>query len=268
MSEVRVDAAKQEAALAALGESRRLVTALSLGSGVVGLIPLPLVGELATDLLRAFLVQRLGARRGVEVSRRIALTLIGADRASLSRLALGASLALAARMLWRRLTRVLFVLLRFDDMGRTFLLGVSFDYYLLAHHPGATGEARPALDEVRAAALQRAIGAAAAQARPEVMAALFRRVTGDLLRAGAALPRTLASLVAKVLRRGDAPEEAEHVVEQDLDGLFARATRLVEMELRALGHSSLLALCQAFDRAWSAEPHPAAPAPDGPGAPP
>jgi hypothetical protein len=262
----------RDAALAALGENRRLLTAISLGSGVVGLIPIPLVGELATDLLRAFLVQRLGARRGVEISRRISLTLIGADRASLSRLALGASLALAARMLWRRLTRVLFVLLRFDDMGRTFLLGTTFDYYLVVHHPAASdGATRPPLEEAQAAALQRAISAAASQARPEVMAALFRRVSGDLLRAGASLPRTMLSLLAKVLRRSEtAPEEAERVVEEDLDGLFARATRLLDAELRALGHSVVLALCEAFDRAWDAERPPAtAPAapPADPGAP-
>lgn len=262
---------ERDAALAALGENRRLLTAVSLGSGVVGLIPIPLVGELATDLLRAFLVQRLGARRGVEISRRIALTLIGADRASLSRLALGASLALAARMLWRRLTRVLFVLLRFDDMGRTFLLGTTFDYYLVVHHPSAgEGGTRPALEEAQAAALQRAISAAASQARPEVMAALFRRVTGDLLRAGASLPRTMLSLLAKVLRRSETPEEAERVVEEDLDGLFARATRLLDAELRGIGHSVVLALCEAFDRAWNAERPPAtAPAapPADPGAP-
>jgi hypothetical protein len=262
----------REAALAALGENRRLVVALSLGSGVVGLIPIPLLGELATDLLRAFLVQRLCTRRGVSISRLAALRLIGGDRVSVSRLALGASLALAARLLWRRLTRVLFVLLRFDDMGRTFLLGTSFDYYLLVHHPGPEpGGERPALDPVRAEVIQRAISVAAGQARPEVLSALFRRVTGDLLRAGSVLPRTLASLLGKVFRSGaaEAGSEAEQVVEEDLEGLFARATRLVEEELRGLGHSAVLALCEAFDRAYleaGPAPDPAASAANDPGA--
>jgi hypothetical protein len=136
-------------------------------------------------------------------------------------------------------------------MGRTVLLGTFFDYYCRAHHGGAT------LDLPRAARLARAIAAASRSARPQVVSGLFRRVLADLAQAGVYLPRRLWSLLLSMVRDEQA-QQAELVVEEDLDGFFSRATRLVERELAAAREITAQALCRAFDEAWAAAAeHPA-----------
>jgi hypothetical protein len=226
---------------------RKLVIAVSVLSGVLGLVPVPLVGDLAIDLSRTFLLRRLARRRRLELSAHGALVVCGIAEVSVGRLAVSTALVLAMRLAWRRLTRALFFLLRFDDMARTFLLGTLFDHYCARHHEG---EAAISLDQ--AERLRRAIAAASDGARSQVLSTLFQRVFSDLLRAGVALPRALWSLAASVLR-DDKSDRIERVVDEDLEGFFSRVTHLVEQELAAAGQASIQALCQAFDQAWARE---------------
>jgi hypothetical protein len=234
-------------AQSALGENRRLITALSVLTGALGLIPVPLVGDLGIDLVRAALLRRLARRRKAELSRHAALVLCGVQQVSVGRLAISTALIVAMRYAWRRLTRTLLVLLRFDDMGRTFLLATIFDYYCARHHPPETE-----ISVERAEVVRRAIAAASSGVREHVFSALFQRAFTDLVRAGLFLPRTLWVMATSALRDEKA-EEVERVVEEDLEGFFARATRLVEQELAAAGQDVLSSLCTAFDAAWARE---------------
>ncbi len=263
-------------ALAALKENRRLLVTASFLSGALGLIPVPLVGDLGIDLLRAGLLRHLARRRGTSLTRHTALILIGADRTSVGRLALSAGVVLGARLLWKRLTRTLLVLLRFDDMGRTFTLGTVFDYYCITRRPGEE------LSVEQAEAVHRALVVAAREARPQLAAAIFRRAVGELVTAGTSVPRALWRLLGDLLgdeRRGGGREGSppsgrdqqderrgggregegsgeravEEVVEQDLEGFFARLTHLVERELATAEETVLEALCASFDAAWAAE---------------
>jgi hypothetical protein len=230
----------------ALRENRRLIIALSVLTGALGLVPVPLVGDLGIDLVRVALLRRLARRRKLELSRHAALVLCGVQQVSVGRLAISTALIVAMRYAWRRLTRTLLVLLRFDDMGRTFLLATIFDYYCVRHHRGAE------ISVERAEVVRRAIAAASSGVRDHVFSALFQRVFGDLVRAGMFLPRTLWTMATSALRDEKA-EEVERVVEEDLEGFFGRVTRLVEQELSAAGQDVLSSLCGGFDAAWARE---------------
>ena len=253
----------------ALRESRRLIIALSVLAGALGLIPVPLVGDLGIDLVRVALLRRLARRRKLELSRHAALILCGVQQVSVGRLAISTALIVAMRYAWRRVTRTLLVLLRFDDMGRTFLLATIFDYYCVRHHtggpsgftplggsgPGPFGAAPETAAEIsveRAEAVRRAITTASSGVRDHVFSALFQRVFSDLVRAGMFLPRTLWVMATSALRDEKA-EAVERVVEEDLEGFFGRVTRLVEQELSAAGQDVLSSLCGGFDAAWARE---------------
>jgi hypothetical protein len=235
---------------------RKLVIAVAVLSGVLGLVPVPLVGDLAIDLARTFLLRRLARRRQLELSARGALVVCGIAEVSVGRLAISTALVLAMRLAWRRLTRALFFLLRFDDMARTFLLGTLFDHYCAHHH-----QEEREISLERAERLRRAIAAASDGAWAQVLSALFQRVFSDLVRAGVALPRALWSLASSVLR-DDKSDRVERVIDEDLEGFFGRVTHLVEQELAAAGQATIQALCEAFDQAWARE----APTPSTPGA--
>jgi hypothetical protein len=227
----------------ALRENRRFIVAVSVVSGIVGLLPIPLVGDLGIDWVRSFLVRRLARRRQLALSGRAALVLGGSAAVSPSRLALSTALVLGLRLAWRRLTRVLFFLLRFDDMARTFLLGTLFDYYCHRFHEGEE------ITDPQAEGIHLALQRAASGARQQVISALFRRALGDLWRTGAYLPKTLVSLGVAALR-DDASDSAERVVEEDLEGFFSKITALLEGELSAAGQITLEAIYHSFDEVW------------------
>lgn len=229
----------------ALRESRTLIMAASLGTGVVGLVPLPLVNDLGIGALRALLLQRLADRRGVALSAHAALVAAGELAPSAERLAVTAVLSLGLRLAMRRLGRALLLLLRLDDAGQTFLLGTCFDHYCLSHHPGGPVDAR------RAAAIHAAVDVAVTRARIQLASALVTRAWTELSRAGRAVPRTFWAACTALLQgeQERARQQAEPVTEEArgfLDGISAAAGR----ELDAAGDQTLSALCQAFDDAW------------------
>lgn len=231
----------------ALAENRRLVVGVALAAGAVGLAPLPLVGDLAIGLLRTSLVLRLARRRELELTREAAGVVAGWLHASSApRLAAVTAVVAGLRLASGRFGRTLLVLFRFDDVGRTFLLGTYFDYYCLRYRP--RGEVSISL--ARAEVIRRVIQLACATARPHLVSALFRKTVSDLVRAGTFVPRTVWNMALSVIEDRDSPA-LERVVEQDAGGFFAAVTRLVERELDATGEVTLGALCTAFDEAWA-----------------
>jgi len=232
-----------------LGRNRRLVVGLSLASGVAGLVPLPLTGGVGIGLVRAFLVGRLARRRALELPRGLTLVLAGGFRQpSLSRLAAIGAVVVGTRLAWRRLSRTLVTLLRFDEVGRTFLLGTYFEYYLLAHR---RQQGPMTADE--AGRLAEAIRRASASAWGHLVTALFRKTVSDVVRAGTFVPRTLWSLARSAMENGEG-DSVEQVVEDDVHGFFGRVTQMLEHELSATGKVTLEALCAAFDAAWTQPP--------------
>jgi len=238
---------------AELRQNRPLIVAASLGSGALGLLPVPLVNDLSIGVLRALLVQRLASSRSLELSSHAALVVAGELSPSLARLATAAALSVGLRLAWRRLGRSLLLLLRFDDVGQTFLLGTFFDYYCLQHHPGGP------IDPQRAAAIHRAIDAAATRARIQLVSAVISRAWSELTRAGSALPGGLWALCTALLvgQRHEPPPLAE-VAEvaagaeaAAAESFLARVTTAVERELSSADDRVLDTLCQAFDQAWA-----------------
>jgi hypothetical protein len=221
-----------------LARNRRIVVGASLLSGPIGLIPVPLAGDLAIAALRAFLVKVLAKRHGHALSSRGALVLAGEENPELGRLT-ATSLVVLLTFFWRRLTRAVLLLVRAEDMGRTFVVGTLFDHYCARHHPG--GE----IDLARARLLRRVIEETGPLARDNLAAAALGRVFGGLTRAGLALPRALYEMARALLSGAD--EKAERIVEEDASGVFSRASRLAGEELGNAGRATLSALLEAFD---------------------
>jgi hypothetical protein len=230
-----------------LGETRRLTVALSLTSGAVGLVPLPVLGDLGIRLVRSFLLLQLAKRRGIALTREEAMVIAGGvGESSPSRIAALGALAVGLRMAWRRLTRTVLVLLRFDDVGRSFLLGTYFDYYLLAFR-GDDAESTLSLKEVEQ--VRRAINDACSTARQHLVSAMFRKSVSDLVRAGTYVPKTLWQMAASAMEQRD-EDQLEEVLDEEIDSFLRRVTQRVEQELSATGQVTLDALCLAFDKAW------------------
>jgi hypothetical protein len=229
-----------------LKESRKLIVSLSVISGAIGMLPLPLASDLFIDVTRGVLLRRLARRRGLELSPEDALRIVGTKGLSVPRLAVASVLAVAARLVWRRLSRTLLFLLRFDDMGRTYFLGTCFDYYCAAHHRGQS------LDRPLAEALGRAISVASQEAGPQMVAAAFGRVLGELAQMGATVPQKIWSRISFAVV-DDAVRQAEAAEDDDASGLMARAAREIEHEISSTLAVSLEALYRAFDAAWVRE---------------
>jgi hypothetical protein len=235
-------------ALPKLKEHRQLVVGLSLAGGVLGLVPIPLVSQLGGGLVRTFLVRALARRRQIYISRQAALVVAEGQELSLSRLAGLAAMVWGLRLAWRRFSRALLLLFRFEEMSRTFLVGTYFDYFCLSRlGPGQS------IDLAQAQRLHRAIRTASASAHLHVVTALFHKVVSDLVRAGTYIPKTLWTMALSVIRDSES-DEAERVVEEDIQGFFNRVTDLVERELAATRLVALRALCAALDAAYDAPP--------------
>jgi hypothetical protein len=231
--------------ISALRNNRRLIVAVSLAAGSFGLAPVPLVGDLAIGTMRALLIRWLARRHKTELSTRAIIIIAGDAENSLKRLAAAGSLTIGLRLAWRKLSRALLLLFRFDDMSRTFLLGTYFDYYCLTYHNEKT------LDLEKAESLSQIIQDAGTLARQHLISALFQKVLDDLYRAGTFVPKKLWRLAFSLI--SDKEQQAEQVLDSDTSGFFSRITLLIEEELNRTEQVTVAALCEAFDRAWRKE---------------
>lgn len=223
-----------------LKDNRRLLLGGSLVCGAVGLVPLPILPDLAIDGLRRALLVRLAARRGVKLGYGTARHLQG-ESGGFARLGASSAAAVGVRSL-TRVTRTLLLLLRFEEMARTYMLGTYFDYYLLRYHRGE------AISTEQAELVGRAAGEAYSGAHLDVLVALFRRAAGEIWRVGSALPGQLWGMAAALLS-GDDEELAEE--KEQSDGVFGRLLGLLEQQLEQTGRATVLALLSGYDDAWS-----------------
>ena len=225
-----------------LRQNRQLVLGTSLACGVVGLVPLPVVPDLFIATLRGWLLTHLARRNGVELPPSEARAVVLPGGLAVTDRATAAAASLLGLRSLRRMARVVLLLLRFEDVARTFLLGTYFDYYLRQHHQGQT------LGPMQAAAVHEAANEALDSAHIDVLSALLSRIVGDLVAAGLAMPRALWSLVTAASQGQEQAVEPESV--EDPEGLVARAVGLLEREMAATRRATVEAICEGFDRAW------------------
>jgi len=220
-----------------LQQSRRLAVGVSITCGAVGFLPVPLLPDLAATALRSAMLHRMARRRDVELAYEAARVITGeeggtmAQRFASSLLSLRNPLMLSLR-----------VVMRFEDMARTFLQATYADYYLLTLHEGEQ------VTQGQAVLLREAVQRASSRAHLDVLSALFQRAVSDAVRLGLVVPRRMWNLCMTLIHKGEeALEEEEEVSGQHF---ISSVAKMVDRELDLTKRETLDALLDGFDHAW------------------
>ena len=222
-----------------LRQSRRLAVGVSITCGAVGLLPVPLLPDLAITALRSALLHRLVQRREVELAYEAARVVSGEERGSMAKRFAASMLSLRSPLLLS-----LRVVMRFEEVARSFLLATYADYYLLTIHQGATVTA------AQAALLRDAVQQASSRAHMDVLSALFQRAVSDAVRLGLVVPRRIWGLCMTLLNKGEEALEEE----EELSGqrFLSSVAGMVDRELELTMRETLDAVLDGFDYAWEA----------------
>jgi hypothetical protein len=225
---------------------RRLILERSVLAGAVGLVPVPLLDDLLTGLVRGRLVRRLAEQRQVDLTPSAVLILAEERQVTMARNAtLTAVSLLALRYAWRKVFVVLALSRRVEEMVHTYQIGTLFDHYCARHHVGA-GVQGP-----DAARLRFAIDQAVSALHHDMATAAFKKSGETIARAATRVPVGLWDLLRNFRHRTpDAP--AEQIVDEvtesfEREGLLRKAARVVDDEMGATGAAYLTALVARFD---------------------
>jgi hypothetical protein len=257
---------------------RRLILERSILAGAVGLVPVPLLDDLLTGLVRGRLVRRLAEARQVDLTASAVLILAEERQVTLARNATLTAVSLVAlRYAWRKVFVVLALSRRVEEMVHTYQIGTLFDHYCARHHVGA-GVQGP-----DAARLRFAIDQAVESLHHDLATQAFKKSGETIARTATRVPVGLRDLLRSLWHRAPdaAPAPAEQIVDEvtesfEREGLLRKAARIVEDEMGVAGAAYLSALVARFDAAYghllkqeaaaaaAKEPAPAAPPADTP----
>jgi hypothetical protein len=225
---------------------RRLILERSVLAGAIGLVPVPLLDDLLTGLVRGRLVRRLADERQVDLTPSAVLILAEERQVTMARNAtLTAVSLLALRYAWRKVFVVLALSRRVEEMVHTYQIGTLFDHYCARHHVGA-GVQGP-----DAARLRFVIDQAVAALHHDLATRAFKKSGETIARTATRVPVGLWGLVRHLWRRSpEAP--AEQIVDDvtetfEREGLLRKAARVVDDEMGAAGAAYLAALVARFD---------------------
>lgn len=231
-----------------LGSNTQLIVALALLSGAAAFVATPIGAPFVTRLSRRLLLSLLARRHGVRCGPGTLDLLAGSPGSTAAALRAVVEAGTRRSSMLRTLVPWL---LRVQDVRHTFALGLFFDRYLGHHRRGS------ALDAQEAARLRRAIDEAAPVAFRSALGGVLLYGLGQATEAAMAMPRALWRLMWAALgkEQGDALDEVERVVEQDVGGLFSKAARLIEDQLREATKAAISAFWRPFDAALGVREH-------------
>jgi hypothetical protein len=233
-----------------LKSHRRLILERSVLAGAVGLVPVPLLDDLLTGLVRGRLVRRLAEARQVDLSPSAVLILAEERQVTMARNATLTAVSLVAlRYAWRKVFVVLALSRRVEEMVQTYQTGTLFDHYCARHHVGA------AVQGPDAARLRFAIDQAVASVHHDLATRAFKKSSESIARTATRVPVGLRDLVRSLWHRraeGGADAPAEQIVDEveetfAREGLLRKAARVVDEEMGAAGAAYLGALVERFD---------------------
>jgi uncharacterized protein (DUF697 family) len=240
-----VTATTASSGLEHLVELRARIAARSVATALAGLVPLPIIDDLASEAARRSMLRLIAKARGVTATPgAIANLAIEEDAPTWRRLATGAAVGSIVWQALRKAVLVLTVARQADEAARTFQIGTLFDHYCARMHKG--GE----LDATRARHLRDAITAAMDEVRKDTLKRTFRRGMLAAARTTARLPlRLVMSFVRAV--GGKREEAVDQVAEQaEREGFVAKAARVVTDEISAGGSEFLAQLVTSFAARW------------------
>lgn len=232
---------------------RRLILERSVLAGAVGLVPVPLLDDLLTGLVRGRMVRRLAEARKVDLTASAVLILAEERQVTMARNAtLTAVSLLALRYAWRKVFVVLALSRRVEEMVHTYQIGTLFDHYCARHHVGA-GVQGP-----DAARLRFAIDQAVASLHHDIAAEAFKKSGQTIARTATRVPVGLWDLLRSLRHRApDAPDAPpEQIVDEvtetfEREGLLRKAARVVDEEMGAAGMAYLGSLVARFDAVYA-----------------
>lgn len=221
-------------------------------SGLCGLLPVPIVDDLAASLVRGAMLRKIAHRNDLMVDRfaqKILVRAHGVAGGAPGQVALS-----ALRIAFRKVFLVVNVGLRADDALATFVLGMLFDRYCRRIHRRA--EDGEWVAEGRAGQIHAAVGAALRGAGATVLRDVFVRALSsgwDWMRG---VPKAVKVFFTSLLRRSDKPatEEAVEELLREERGFFARIAEVAAQGIGALGDDYFRSVEEAFDRSMGALP--------------
>ena len=238
-----------------LSVNRPMILERAAIASAIGALPVPIVDEMLSSAVRTTLVRRIAATRNVDLSD-AAVEELAHPKGEPLLLRAGRGTAFV-RILYQgrkslgKLTAMLHIAGRVDEVAATFAVATLFDHYCARHHVGA------GLDVTRAGLLRRSIDLAILDAR----GGLARRGLGRLGRGASnlllAAPRAIARRGREVAVPLLGPPEAEPVA-AGTAAVRPRATvmgRGIDAIAGALGDGGrgwVEELVAAFDARWSA----------------
>ncbi len=244
--------------VAHLALSRGIIVRRTLLSTFIGsFLPIPVLDDFVATRIRAGLLMRLAATRGVDLPAPAAQILAESRTGSILRNAtVSAVTLLALKLAWRKFSVLLSAGRGADEMADRFLFVTLFDHYAARIHVG--GAIGPEL----AAALGRTINETVDAHKTRTVIGVFRdgaRVLGQsLMEAPRWLTARFKSLGERFVRSGGNPDilrDEVDAVADDVPGPWLdRAARTVDDGLGQLGTGYLVSLVEAFESRWHTRP--------------
>jgi hypothetical protein len=242
-----------------LDQHRRMIIGRSIAASLAGMVPVPILEEWMTSLVKRGTIRRIADARDVDVSAEAVRAIADGPTPPPSWAEMAGTtfvFKLIGRT-WRKMLYAYVVTRRTQAAARNFVIGTLFDHYCARVHVGL-GLDGPAAVELRAL-----MDAAIEQTPGGLGERIFRRATVAAAKATVRAPIELADIasggaVRRLLARRDeveAAEEVDQAIEAHLssqDGFLARAATAVELQLSAESNPYLDDLIGTFEEMWRA----------------
>lgn len=240
--------------VAHLALSRGIIVRRTLLSTAIGsFLPIPILDDLVATRIRAGLLIRLAAARGVDLPAPAAQILAESRTGSILRTAtVSAVTMLALKLAWRKFFVLLAAGRGADEMADRFQFATLFDHYAARIHVGG------AITNDLAAALRRTLNESVDAHETRTVVGVFRdgaRILGQsLLEAPKWLTARFTRLGERFVRSGGNPDILRDDVDAAADEApgpwLDRAARTVDDGLGGLGTGYLVSLVDTFEDRW------------------
>lgn len=246
-----------------LSQHRRMIIGRSIAASMAGMVPVPILEEWLTSIIRRGTLRRIAIARDVDLDEEALRRIADGNTPppQWTEMALGTLAYKIVSRTWRKLIYAYVATRRTQAAARNFVIGTLFDHYCTRLHVGM------GLDGEAGGRLRAIMDRAIADTPGGLGERLFRNGAVAAAKATAQAPLELLDVasggrVRKLLSRGEdevtAVEEVDQALEAQLrqqDSFLARTATAVELQLSADANPYLDDLIENFETLWRERDH-------------